>query len=148
MTDEIDLDELRKLANAATPGPWEYHPKVLGLPNNTVNAGCAVSIAPNDAAYIAAANPAVILPGPVEPEIASHIPESWDGDEAQIAIILRFVQHYGRYESARRNRREELIRVIAASAANDQGLKMIRDDQRTADAVLAWIDAEREGVRA
>lgn len=43
------------------------------------------------------------------------------------------------------NRRDELIKVIHAAQYNSQGL-VIRDDQRVADAVIAWID--RAGVVA
>lgn len=90
-----DLAQLRKLAEAATSGPWQVilteHPHALGgkheerwifttwdhpqakgtLPVVTGSVGIAaekggkpqhmVSIMPYDAAYIAAANPAVIL---------------------------------------------------------------------------------------
>lgn len=36
----------------------------------------------------------------IENEIAALIPESWDDDEAQIAIIERFVRHYAGIEEA------------------------------------------------
>jgi hypothetical protein len=58
----VDLAALRRLAEAATPGPWRsfddygYTSPVNGLRTNIVP-----SIKKTNAAYIAAANPATLL---------------------------------------------------------------------------------------
>ena len=66
-----DREELRKLAEAATPGPWTWddfgsHPRP-SLGNPHIKQGevltCAALLWPcdEDAAYIVAANPAAVL---------------------------------------------------------------------------------------
>ena len=64
----IDLDALEALAKAATPGPWEDD--MLYNVRESNDSKCVVVVTktcterfptPNDAAYIAAANPAVVL---------------------------------------------------------------------------------------
>lgn len=63
---DLDLDRLEALANAAAEGPWRYTPTILGLPNTTVMSGneqigyAAVGtfLAPN-AEFIAASRTAV-----------------------------------------------------------------------------------------
>jgi len=67
----ITNDELRALARAATPGPWQIGPKALDgslavrtLPGERVHAMTdmvARPTVPADAAYIAAASPDVVL---------------------------------------------------------------------------------------
>lgn len=65
-----DLDKLEEVAKAATPGPWGYTHRVLGLPSTTIFAGvdsghvCYPMIGnalEANATFIAAANPAVVL---------------------------------------------------------------------------------------
>lgn len=54
-----DINELRRLAEAATPGPWlKYHDEWSICGDSGHIAHCEVR---SDADYIAAANPAVIL---------------------------------------------------------------------------------------
>ena len=58
----MNLTELRKLAEAATPGQWESYETRVYLPHNS--GGFDIRNSPNaenNAAYIAAANPATIL---------------------------------------------------------------------------------------
>jgi hypothetical protein len=61
-----DLDELERLAKAATPGPWEYR-EADGSAAVCHRGGWVEAILPgspqenSDAAYCAAANPATIL---------------------------------------------------------------------------------------
>ena len=63
----IDTEALRRLADAATPGPWDYPGELLGSPCTTVFAGDpkrtqAVYLAaamPENGAFIAAARTAV-----------------------------------------------------------------------------------------
>lgn len=69
----IDLDELERLAKAATPGPWEY--RLVGRQANIIMADteplCATKYSHNkshDAAYIVAACNAV-------PELVARIRE-------------------------------------------------------------------------
>ena len=58
----MNIEELKRLADAATPGPWNIRPYVHGI-------GCGVDgmfqvchhASARDAAYIAAANPAAML---------------------------------------------------------------------------------------
>ena len=54
-----DLAELRRLAEAATPGPWEHdgEGEVWGRGYDMISHPCMVA----DARYIAAANPSVVL---------------------------------------------------------------------------------------
>jgi hypothetical protein len=67
---EIDLDALEKAALAASPGPWEYAEDkyvnrrvqtVGGKPDYVVWPYEATCVSEEDGAYIAAANPAVVL---------------------------------------------------------------------------------------
>ena len=66
----IDLDKLEQLARAATPGPWsaEGDGAITWRGSTTSLAGCVAKVtdpshpsAKNDAAFIAAANPAAVL---------------------------------------------------------------------------------------
>lgn len=62
----IDLDKLEQLARAATPGPYQYRDDTsaqhLGSTvENEARAIVAMHTSLEDAAYIAAANPAVVL---------------------------------------------------------------------------------------
>ena len=59
------MDNLRKLAEAATPGPWHCHKGAVGASDHDYS-GQQVEIhiadsGTRDAAYIAAANPQAIL---------------------------------------------------------------------------------------
>ena len=70
----IDINELRRLAQAATPGPWINHgrqPNVAGLPHSAVAAKTLLARVYSEAygdveqetanaSFIAAANPAAI----------------------------------------------------------------------------------------
>lgn len=67
----IDLDELRKLAEAATPGPWHFHQDdgtaldisevCIPRPEEDVDLSIASLLEDRDGAFIAAANPATVL---------------------------------------------------------------------------------------
>jgi len=65
----IDINKLRRLVQAATPGPWVSHGRYIGTPRHMSYIGevrdqCGnwsdTEKSRSDAAYIAAANPAVI----------------------------------------------------------------------------------------
>jgi hypothetical protein len=62
---DIDLDKLERLARAATPGPWrQREQRDDGSTLASYEQGCFVespNMAGEDAAYIAAANPSVVL---------------------------------------------------------------------------------------
>ncbi len=57
------MTNLRKLAEGATPGPWDYDPDIdpgaVDMTDDPV--ACVCDALPCDAAFIAAANPAVVL---------------------------------------------------------------------------------------
>ena len=67
----IDLDELRRLALGATPGPWHFHQDdgtaldisevCIPRPEEDVDLSIASLLDDRDGAFIAAANPQVIL---------------------------------------------------------------------------------------
>ena len=63
----IDLDELERLAKAATPRPWNRQPYRLGYPlagEHSItgrDVTIAAGLSPQDAAYIASANPETVL---------------------------------------------------------------------------------------
>ena len=67
MTVQPTRDQLRALANAATPGPWSYPGEILGLPCSTVFAGdpkrthaaYVAAMGPHDGEFIAAARNAL-----------------------------------------------------------------------------------------
>ena len=57
----MNIEELKRLAEAATPGPWSSHPNgYYGVHSNTGTI-CSTGEKIADALYIAAANPAAIL---------------------------------------------------------------------------------------
>ena len=57
----MNIEELKRLAEAATPGPWSSHPNgYYGVHSNTGTI-CSTGEKIADAFYIAAANPAAIL---------------------------------------------------------------------------------------
>lgn len=56
----IDLEELKKLAWAATPGPWELDVGYMSLVQSSKYPICKASD-PRESKFIAAANPAVVL---------------------------------------------------------------------------------------
>ena len=57
----MNIEELKRLAEAATPGPWSSHPNgYYGVHSNTGTI-CSTGEKIADALYIAAANPATIL---------------------------------------------------------------------------------------
>lgn len=57
----MNIEELKRLAEAATPGPWVSHPNgYYGVHSNTGTI-CSTGEKIADALYIAAANPAAIL---------------------------------------------------------------------------------------
>jgi len=64
MENKIDLDELERLAKAATRGPWTHSEQPSGWMHMVIAPErgqiCRESMA-RDATFIAAANPAVIL---------------------------------------------------------------------------------------
>lgn len=67
----IDLDELEKLAKAATPGPWHFHQDdgtaldisevCIPRPEEDVDLSIASLLEDRDGAFIAAANPQAVL---------------------------------------------------------------------------------------
>lgn len=63
----INLDELRRLATEATPGPWvvSSEDNIITGPNGEIvcadGSGAFVAVGDDDARLIAAANPATIL---------------------------------------------------------------------------------------
>ena len=67
----IDLDELAKLAEAATPGPWHFHQDdgtaldisevCIPRPEEDVDLSIASLLEDRDGAFIAAANPQAVL---------------------------------------------------------------------------------------
>lgn len=64
-TCDSDLDELKRLADAATPGPWKAYDacvRIADNPHTLVTAGihCELSEAQKNAAFIAAADPLVV----------------------------------------------------------------------------------------
>jgi hypothetical protein len=68
MTSPLDLDALQKLAEAATPGPWECpqfrdHPQLFIYKSGGMRrqVARALSEQTSDAAFIAAANPQTVL---------------------------------------------------------------------------------------
>lgn len=123
-----DIDTMDAMVVKATEGPWRsqhnidfpwdpgylvYRAPTDGGPfGSSGDIGWQASEA--DADFIAAARtfvPEVIAyvrelkaeienRNEIENEIAALIPESWDDDEAQIAIIERFVRHYAEIEEA------------------------------------------------
>ena len=57
----MNIEKLKRLAEAATPGPWSSHPNgYYGVHSNTGTI-CSTGEKIADALYIAAANPAAIL---------------------------------------------------------------------------------------
>jgi hypothetical protein len=66
-----DLEELERLARAATPGPWykdrdfpevkQSHTRLVAVCDPKANWSHGMTLCQQDAAYIAAANPATIL---------------------------------------------------------------------------------------
>jgi len=72
----MNIEELKRLAEAATPGPWSSHPNgYYGVHSNTGTI-CSTGEKIADALYIAAANPAAILELIQQrDELLAHIPE-------------------------------------------------------------------------
>lgn len=61
---KVDLDELERLAKAATVGPWRQHhlsPQCINGPAGRCIADCYEALNKDNAAYIAAANPSTVL---------------------------------------------------------------------------------------
>ena len=57
----MNIEELKRLAEAATPGPWSSHPNgYYGVHSNTGTI-CSTGEKIADALYIASANPTAIL---------------------------------------------------------------------------------------
>lgn len=61
MTDRVDLDQLRELAQASTPGPWEADCCSAANIVHGLSDSIGVDAVRADAEFIAAANPAVVL---------------------------------------------------------------------------------------
>lgn len=60
----MNTEQLKQAALAATPGPWRYFDLYANPEVRTINDALITSVAPyriDEARYIAAANPAVIL---------------------------------------------------------------------------------------
>lgn len=139
----MDIEELKKLALEATPGPWEhYHNKLRSQFKAVINeikkadgrpvvkwsgfdgVDCQRA-AKKDAAYIAAANPAAVL------ELISEIAE------------LRHAQDglFDRLSAATNERDEALAKLVAMESQEDPNhcaLKSITDDQVRKVAKAFW----------
>ena len=57
----MNIEELKRLAEAATPGPWSSHPNGYYGVHSSTGTICSTGEKISDALYIAAANPTAVL---------------------------------------------------------------------------------------
>ena len=147
MTDPTpDLAELRRLAESATPGPWEAFGAVdgrrgerwLGVTTDmrateSARAGdvfAAQDCTRQDALFIAAANPAVVL-GLLDH--LAHMREARDNARAEVERLTAVVEAVREYAAARQANIDHGPLLSARKAAHDALL-----------AALARLDEEPE----
>ena len=148
-THPIDTEALRRLADAATPGPWDYPGELLGSPCTTVFAGDpkrthAVYLAaamPENGAFIAAARTAV----PALLDLLAAAEHRATRAEAQAAIRGRAVVMYrDRAREAEAERDEWRQTALGERAAALDALDQIK--ARDARAAHIWDEGWSQGM--
>ena len=119
-----DVAELRRLAEAATPGPWEWDDNHArpGLRHGRSFGGvlfrCGALYGPDaaDAAFIAAANPAVVL---ALLDRLAHMTEARDNARAEVERLAAVVEAVREYAAARQANIDHGPLLSARKAAHD-----------------------------
>jgi hypothetical protein len=135
----IDLDELRKLAKVATPGPWHFHQddgtaldiSEVCIPRpeeEDVDLSIASLLEDRDGAFIAAANPQVIL------ELIERVREAEAERDAALARIAELERELTLLQVPEGYPKRPSARAWAA----------ILDRANVAEARIAELEAELE----
>ena len=123
-----DVAELRRLAEAATPGPWDYyrpHPNYRAyavdrvMPGGHLGEDVATTgdvCAEENGAYIAAANPAAVL-GLLDR--LAHMTEARDNARAEVERLTAMVEAVREYAAARQANIDHGPLLSARKAAHD-----------------------------
>ena len=123
-----DVAELRRLAEAATPGPWDYyrpHPNYRAyavdrvMPGGHLGEDVATTgdvCAEENGAYIAAANPAAVL-GLLDR--LAHMTEARNNARAEVKRLTALVEAVREYVAARQANIDHGPLLSARKAAHD-----------------------------
>ena len=138
-----DLAELRRLAEAATPGPWDYyrpHPNYRAyavdrvMPGGHLGEDVATTedvYAEENGAYIAAANPAAVL-GLLDR--LAHMTEARDNARVEVKRLTALVEAVREYAAARQANIDHGPLLSARKAAHDALLAALARLDASADA--------------
>lgn len=135
MKNELDLTALRKIAEAATPGPWEAKPYLYGVdddgrirvtsPSDSGSYNLAESVLPNEAKHIATFDPQTVLALPDRIEQAERELKS----ERVLTAAASVIVHDAR-EAALRHK----------TGVHPDSLQMAKED--VAEEVLRALDGD------
>lgn len=131
-------DELRALADAATPGPWSYPSEILGLPCSTVFAGDPKR---THAAYVAAMGP---HDGKFIATARTAVPALLDALDAAEAERDRLHSWAGLMELLDEHYPADLIPTAPDDPARDAGPRIVSLIRRVDAAEAARDTAERQ----
>ena len=138
-----DVAELRRLAEAATPGPWDFHrphPAYRAysieqvMPEGHLGEAVAVTeegAVEGNAAYIAAASPDVVL-GLLDR--LAHMTEARDNARAEVERLTALVEAVREYAAARQANIDHGPLLSARKAAHDALLAALARLDASADA--------------
>lgn len=138
-----DVTELRRLAEAATPGPWDFHRPHHAyraysieqvMPEGHLGEAVAVTeegAVEGNAAYIAAASPDVVL-GLLDR--LAHMREARDNARAEVERLTALVEAVREYAAARQANIDHGPLLSARKAAHDALLAALARLDASADA--------------